>query len=240
MDKLTQQAMIVYEESRCVRMTADWPWQCRCRRVVVEGGLGSTGGTALVSAARWVHPTTTTTLSGRDQVEVATLTHCDSHQHGTSSLLSHPACWYFTRFGRKQQQQEEEVVCYQLDTLAAHRGTAAVHSRCNSQQQTMGSGRKQVRRALLSAAHLPESTVECEEQGWCGEELVWSRMHVVAPLLLLLLHSRQCRRRIDKSSWRPLLSFSSSHHLPLTCPPPHPPKTFNFSQTNVSEIWRKK
>ena len=32
-----------------------------------------------------------------------------------SSLLSHPASWYLTRFGLKQQQQE---VYYQLDTLA--------------------------------------------------------------------------------------------------------------------------
>ena len=47
------------------------------------GGLSSTGGTALVSAARHgarPAPTSTgTTLSGRDQVEVA---HTDSQQHG--------------------------------------------------------------------------------------------------------------------------------------------------------------
>ena len=91
MDATTE--MIVYKKKRWLQLTNRGAGSSGAG---VVGGISSTGGTALVSAAqpgaRPAPTTTGTTLSGRDQVEVATLTHCDSQQHGTSSLLSHPDC----------------------------------------------------------------------------------------------------------------------------------------------------
>ena len=75
--------------------------------------------------------------------------HCNSQQHnacccwGSRVLFFHSQARLVVDISPDSDESSSSSSCYQLDTLAAL-GAAAVHSRCNSHQQTMGSGRKQV------------------------------------------------------------------------------------------------